>query len=235
MRRWCFLIVLAAITGALPFAGDRLEAASFDCRKPASPVEHLICENAELRQLDSQTEGAYQGALDRSNNSARVKETQKTWLQQRNACVDEKCLTAAYSKQIDLLSAISDEPPACRGGSSQEIDACAAEQSRRANLELTRYVAAARQRLLDEARGSSNGRSIRRALAQFKASQTAWEAHRKAECGAMLEWGSTGSVRGLMAETCWLTVTKARSLSIWNNWLQFMDGSPPLMPKPSEK
>lgn len=223
------LIVFTALAGVVLHAGDAA-AASFDCKKAGSAVEHLICDAPELSSFDSQLEEAYLGALDRSNAPESVKAQQRTWLKQRNACADTECLAKTYRERIDALSLTSDQPEVCGGSTTPEIDACAAEGSRRADRELDRYVAAARKRLIEEGQESPEAKT---ALAGFDAAQAAWVTFRKAECDAIYDWWSGGTIRGLMFQGCWREATKSRTAAIWSRWLGYGDSTPPILPEPS--
>jgi uncharacterized protein len=235
MNRSHFAVMLVITATASLMAIGESHAASFDCHETTRPIDKTICDDPTLNSLDSQLDAAYLGAIDRSNDPPHVKEIQRSWLKDRDACADAKCMAAAYSKQIRLLSAISDQPPICNGPSTPEVDACAREYFRRADLELARYVAAVRKRLKSEAEEDTNDEFATKALAQFEVSQVAWESYRKAECDAYYEWWSGGTIRGFMGESCMTSITKARSLAIWETWLHFMDHTPPLLPKPTEK
>ena len=103
------------------------------------------------------------------------------------------------------------------------MSACAAEYSDRADRELARYVAATRKRLANDS-----------ALAEFDASQVAWEAYREAECNAVRTWWISGTIRGAKYQACRLSVTKARTAAIWSTWLHYVDNTPPIMPEPSQ-
>jgi uncharacterized protein len=207
-------------------------AASFDCKKASSRVEHIICDDPSLDSFDSQLQGAYLGALDRSNKPAAVTEDQRAWLKQRDACADAKCMIAAYQRRIEALSKISDEPAICAGDTTPEINACAAEYAHRADKELDRYLEAARKRLRQDAEDSRDDTAAKKALAGLDASQTRWLAFRKAECDAVYDWWSEGTIRGAMFEGCMQDLTKRRTEQIWSTWLSFLDDTPPLMPKP---
>lgn len=220
---------MAALAGALLLCGGRAEAAGFDCKKAASPIERLICEEPHLNSLDSQLEGAYRGALDRSNHPAQVTEKQQAWLKQRDACPDARCMEAAYLRQIESLSGISDEPPSCgRSFTNDEINACAEFRSSRADSELDRYVAVARNRL-----GGTETPGAKAALQRFDASQAAWAAYRETECGAVYDLWRDGAIRFAKHHECLRAVTKARTMTIWSIWLQYVDGTPPLLRKPT--
>ena len=214
--------------------GGGAHAASFDCAKASSALERLICDDPDLDSLDSQLAGTFEGALDRSLEPAAVRAGQRAWLRTRETCNgDAACLRAAYAKRIAALSAIFDPPPECRGETTSEINACGAAHSQRADREMARYLAAARGRLIAEAK--EGAQSSQRALAGLDASQAAWVAHRKAECDAVYAWWSEGTIRGAMYESCWRDMTKARTAAILAAWLGFMDSTPPLMPPPSAK
>lgn len=85
-------------------ATDR--AASFDCAKAQSKVEHLICDNPILSGLDSKLGRDYQDVLSKANDEQkqRVITEQKHWLKHtRNVCEKETCLKHAYwSRQAAL-------------------------------------------------------------------------------------------------------------------------------------
>jgi len=227
--------ISAAFAGTLLFWISGSSAASFDCHKASKEIEHRICADPDLNSYDSQLEGAYLGALDRSNHPPQVKEQQMAWLKERDACADNKCMSTAYLRQIQHLSAISDEPPICSGPSTPEVNACFVEYSRRADRELDRYVAAARKRLMDEANDDPKRQAPKTALAEFDAAQAAWVAYRKAECTAYYDWWSEGTIRGAMYGGCWVSATKSRTEAIWSSWLHYMDSTPPLMPEPFKK
>ena len=81
-------------------------AASFDCVKAQLKVEHLVCDNPKLSELDSKLGQDYQDVLVRANDEQkqRVIAEQKHWLQHtRNVCETETCLKHAYwSRQAAL-------------------------------------------------------------------------------------------------------------------------------------
>jgi uncharacterized protein YecT (DUF1311 family) len=207
-------------------------AASFDCSKAANRVEHMICADIDLNIFDSQLQGAYAGALDRSLHPEKVTADQRAWLTERDACNDAKCMTASYQRRIAALAKISDEPKSCAGATTLEVDACGAEYARRADRELTRYLAAARKRLADE---TANSKTSKDALTGLDASQKAWDAFRKTECDAVYTWWSEGTIRGSMYQSCMQSLSKSRTEQIWATWLSFEDSTPPLMPKPFSK
>lgn len=210
-------------------------AASFDCKKTVTSIEQMICQTPELNSLDSQLEGAYAGALDRSNHPDRIVRDQRVWLRERDACDDDKCLHVVYQRRIVSLSKVSDEPVICAGSTTPEVNSCEAEYAHRAERELARYLAAARKRLIGEASEDSDPQRSKTTLAAFNTSQKAWEAFRKYECNAVYDWWSEGTIRGAMYEGCMQSLTKSRTEQVWSTWLSFMDSTPPLLPKPGSR
>ena len=118
-----------------------------------------------------------------------------------------------------------DVKPDC-GGNTSEMNACMAEKLDRAEKRLQTYMEAAIERHSDE-----NGKSDSVALG-IKASQSAFEAYRKIECDAVLEDYIDGTIRGVMTLSCRLGMTDARTQTVWGNWLQYMDDTPPILPEP---
>lgn len=83
------------------------QAASFDCAKASTKVEHMICGDAELSGLDEKLAQAYKAALKDQSKVEAVKKTQKQWMKERNACVDAACIKKAYETRQTSLVATS--------------------------------------------------------------------------------------------------------------------------------
>jgi len=234
MRNFHRPVVGALLVLGFVVAGASVHAASFDCHKAATRIERMICAAPDLNSYDSQLRAAYEGALDRSNHPADVKTSQLAWLKRRDACGEEKCLSALYSDRIAALSAIDDVPPGCPGDSTPEINACLGAYAKRADRELERYFAAARDLLSQPGDSESSESKAARedALKGLESAQKSWEAYRKAECGALYDNWREGTIRGAMYQSCWRDVTEARTLAIWQTWLNYMDDTPPILPKP---
>ena len=78
---------------------------SFSCSRARTRVEHLICGDAYLSQLDRQMASAYAAFQRRISASerARLREDQRRWLADRNRCTDVACLVATYEDRIAYL------------------------------------------------------------------------------------------------------------------------------------
>jgi uncharacterized protein len=223
---------VCGFAAALVISVSGAHAASFDCKEAATLVEKLICKSVTLEMLDLQLKGAFEGAQDRSNKPEVVKVAQVAWLKTRDACRDEGCLERTYRKRIDALTAISDKPAECDGATTLAMNECGSIYADRAERELTRYLAVARAGLTDSAKESPEDNGAQEAVKGFEAAQKAWVAYRGAECDAVYDSWSGGTIRTWMNLSCTTDMTKARTLQVWSNWLQFMDNTPPKLPKP---
>lgn len=79
-------------------------AASFDCAKANTKVEHLICDNPEISKLDEALAQSYKDALQKESKANAIKQAQKKWLKQRNGCGDADCVRRAYEMQLQAIT-----------------------------------------------------------------------------------------------------------------------------------
>ena len=61
---------------------------------------------------------------------------------------------------------------------------------------------------------------------------SAFEAYRENECGAVYEQWRDGTIRNMMSLTCSIGLTDERTRTIWSSWLTYMDSTPPILPEP---
>ena len=95
------------LTALLAVAASHAHAASFDCTKARSQVEHLVCDTPALSQLDETLAATYKAVL---TNDPAARQRQLTWLREtRDRCNDAPCLATAYQTQIQAMGA---SPPA---------------------------------------------------------------------------------------------------------------------------
>ena len=91
------------LTALLALTASHAHAASFDCTKARSQVEHLVCDTPALSQLDETRAATYKVAL---ANDPASRQRQVTWLREtRDRCNDAPCLAAAYQTQIQAMGA----------------------------------------------------------------------------------------------------------------------------------
>lgn len=81
---------------------------SFDCKKAATNVEHLICNNPELEKLDATVSRGYVGMLLTDSKEISyedpVRNGQLDWLRNvRNKCETQACLFDAYRARIRYI------------------------------------------------------------------------------------------------------------------------------------
>jgi len=96
-------VSLLWLAGVLLGAGTPAWAASFDCKKAATPVEQTLCANAELSRLDTTLGEHYRRAMAKLEGAPReaLRNGQRAWLQTRNACgVDVACLQPLLSQRV---------------------------------------------------------------------------------------------------------------------------------------
>lgn len=80
------------------------QAASFDCGKVQTKVEHLICDNPEISKLDEELNAAYKTALQDEKQADIIKQAQKRWIKYRNNCKDADCVKHAYEMRLSSLT-----------------------------------------------------------------------------------------------------------------------------------
>ncbi|WP_084402476.1 lysozyme inhibitor LprI family protein [Cupriavidus sp. amp6] len=80
--------------------------ASFDCTKASSKIEKLVCSAPETGDADRRLASSYRTALAKSTDAATLKQQQRDWLKERNACEDAACLLKVTDSRIQALSAM---------------------------------------------------------------------------------------------------------------------------------
>lgn len=100
---------------------------------------------------------------------------------------------------------------------------CLAAQVERSQARMAHYLEVAKDRYADEQPAVRLG---------IEASQRAFEAYRGIECDTVYEDWKDGTIRGVMSLGCLLGLNDERTHTIWRNWLQYMDSTPPMLPEP---
>lgn len=78
--------------------------ASFDCAKAMSSVEKMICSNQMLATYDVRMMQSYKAAMASRSDKSAVRNAQRTWMAQRNACTTLDCVSRAYQERISQLN-----------------------------------------------------------------------------------------------------------------------------------
>lgn len=79
-------------------------APSFDCAEAASPVEHMICTSDRLADLDNRVADTYRQLTRDFGVVPKLIASQRTWISQRDACANAKCVEAAYDDRLTVLA-----------------------------------------------------------------------------------------------------------------------------------
>jgi uncharacterized protein YecT (DUF1311 family) len=111
----------------------------------------------------------------------------------------------------------------CPGETTLEINDCLARQQQRAQARLDKYIVAATERY------AADQPAVRLGI---EASEKAFEAYREIECSTVYEDWKDGTLRAAMELGCKTELTDARTRTVWNNWLRYMDSTPPILPEP---
>lgn len=106
----CSSMLRVIIGGALLLGAGGAWAASFDCKQAATAVEKRLCAVPALGNLDDQLDESYRALLDTTPRSAvaGVRDQQRAWLRQRNACAQDAklddCLQRTLTARADVLA-----------------------------------------------------------------------------------------------------------------------------------
>ena len=93
------LLCLAAFTVA-----SASHAAGFDCTQAKLWIEHRICNNPELSQLDDTLTSQYGYSFNNAADQHALELSEKQWLRsQRNHCTTDNCVSTEYQMRIDAL------------------------------------------------------------------------------------------------------------------------------------
>lgn len=130
------------------------------------------------------------------------------------------CVTALLLVQPALAA------PICTGKTTPEIQSCFSSRLAQAEAQLKRYTEAALRRM----QGSG---IAARTQADFHKAESAWWAFREAECKAVADRWSDGTIRTSMELSCRLKLTEERTYELWQNWLTSPDRATPILPEPA--
>lgn len=94
-----------ALPALLALASCHSQAASFDCARASTAVQRTICANPGLSRLDEELAAAFATLLGNVANPAALRERQREWLKERDACPDDACLERLYTRRVAGLRA----------------------------------------------------------------------------------------------------------------------------------
>ena len=94
-------VSLAAVLSVLALPAH---AASFDCAKASTKVEHIICDNPDVSKLDEELAASYKAALQDQSKAESIKQSQKQWIRKRNECANASCVKSIYKARLKLIA-----------------------------------------------------------------------------------------------------------------------------------
>lgn len=120
-------------------------------------------------------------------------------------------------------------------GNTREMELCIRDHLAQHEAALAAYVSAARERIRRASAEASPGPdSVAKALGGFDEAELAWSKYRQAECAAVYDYWSQGTIRGLKSLKCRIILTQRHAHTIWSEWLQYEDDTPPILPEPPQ-
>ncbi len=180
-------------------------SASFDCQKASTPVERMVCADADLSGLDDVMAGIYTTDSAREHGPA-LRTSQRAWLKLRDACPDTGCVKQRYQQRIAELAC---DPKSQMAGSGLGTNQC----SHFSKLVLEPELAALEERQRSKAAAESNNPQY--LVRTLVAEQKAWREYRSARC-AYYGAGEGGSDawKNAFAAACELDDTKKRIAAV---------------------
>ena len=97
------------IVAAATILSSAAAAPSFDCKTSKHPNEKLVCQSAELSELDNRMAALYSDLINYLNRGDQdeLKQSQQRWLRERLNCDDNfTCTKQAYTRRIERLSIV---------------------------------------------------------------------------------------------------------------------------------
>ena len=135
----------------------------------------------------------------------------------------KKALTVMLLTCLPLLASASDDVVDCENAMNTiEINHCASIELEAAQVELDQYLEASFEHNAYDAE----------LVSSIKMAQDSWQAYMTAHCDSVYTQWRDGSIRGLMALSCKTKLTKQRTHEVWENFLTYMDSTPPVLPEP---
>lgn len=107
-------------------------------------------------------------------------------------------------------------------GSTLEMNQCMAEILDRATARKGKYLAAALQRYADNPEMAQS----------IVESDESFDAYREAECRAVHNDWTGGTISTVAMLGCSIELVDERTRTIWQNWLNYADSTPPALPEP---
>ncbi|QUX96126.1 hypothetical protein C0J08_12250 [Marinomonas sp. CT5] len=106
-----------------------------------------------------------------------------------------------------------------------DINQCSAIKLKAANTEMLTYLEKSYQHHDDDPT----------LIKAIKVAQKDWQNYMESHCDSVYTQWRDGTIRGVMAISCKTKLTKQRTHEIWQNFLTYMDSTPPVLPEPKDE
>ncbi|WP_432452422.1 MULTISPECIES: lysozyme inhibitor LprI family protein [unclassified Agarivorans] len=123
---------------------------------------------------------------------------------------------------VFLVSATEQTIDCEKAYSTLDINYCAGIELDLAEQQMQRYLATSLKHNEDDPE----------LLDAIKLAQQDWRKYYKSHCDSVYTQWREGSIRGVMALSCKTKLTKLRTHQLWENFLTYMDSTPPVLPEP---
>ena len=77
--------------------------AALDCSRARSNAEKMLCSNSRLALADERMAYAFRDAIRRGADPAALMQTQRRWIEIRDACNEVECMLKAYENRTAEL------------------------------------------------------------------------------------------------------------------------------------
>ncbi|HDY8127868.1 TPA: DUF1311 domain-containing protein [Vibrio vulnificus] len=135
-------------------------------------------------------------------------------------------LILALSCLVSITSIAGENAPVdCDNAlNTLQINQCASIELESAKEDLSKYLDASFEH-------NSYDPELVKAI---KVAQADWQAYMSSHCDAVYTQWRDGTIRGVMAISCKTKLTKQRTHEVWENFLTYMDSTPPMLPEPKQ-
>ncbi|MCL1079084.1 DUF1311 domain-containing protein [Parashewanella spongiae] len=120
------------------------------------------------------------------------------------------------------LTVQADEIFCDKASNTFQMNQCTKQDMVAADAQLEQYLGKAKQKYQKETN----------VLAALVHAQKVWVNYRKAQCDAIYEKWSGGTLSGVIYGKCMARLTRERTHSVWEDYLTYMDSTPALLPEP---
>ncbi|PSW16187.1 hypothetical protein C9J01_04075 [Photobacterium rosenbergii] len=134
----------------------------------------------------------------------------------------KRCLIITLASLSFTVSAENQAIDCNNAMNTLEINHCAAVKLDLAQAELDKYFKTSLE----------HNASDPELVQAIKFAQKDWQAYMSSHCDSVYIQWREGTIRGVMAISCKTELTKQRTHEIWQNFLSYMDSTPPVLPEP---